>query len=135
MIKANSLGYSPQVHSSGTRQVNSDLGKNDFLQLLVAQIRYQDPLKPMEDKEFIAQLAQFSALEQMMNVGLAANMTYAMGVLGKEVLASDASGNPVVGKAVGMRLADGKPLITVDTPWGDKLEVELSKVTHVTAPE
>jgi len=45
-----------------------DLGKEEFLKLLVKQLEHQDPLQPMEDREFIAQLAQFSALEQMMNM-------------------------------------------------------------------
>jgi len=47
---------------------SQELGKNDFLKLLVAQLSTQDPLNPVEGQEFTAQLAQFSSLEQMSNV-------------------------------------------------------------------
>jgi len=47
---------------------NNDLDKDAFLKLLIVQFQYQDPLNPMDDKEFIAQLAQFSALEQSMAI-------------------------------------------------------------------
>lgn len=46
----------------------NDLDKNVFLRLLTTQLSNQDPLNPMEDKEFIAQMAQFSSLEQMQNL-------------------------------------------------------------------
>lgn len=51
--------------ASGSSQI---LGKDDFLELLVTKLQYQDPLEPMADEDFIAQLAQFSSLEQMNNI-------------------------------------------------------------------
>lgn len=55
--------------SSSTQVAKSKTMDQDaFLKLLVTQLSNQDPLKPMEDKEFIAQLAQFSSLEQMQNI-------------------------------------------------------------------
>jgi flagellar basal-body rod modification protein FlgD len=80
---------------------SQSLGKDDFLQLLVTKMQYQDPLEPMKDEDFIAQLAQFSSLEQMNNIAdgietsnqwdflqmQSLNNAMASGLIGKEVRA------------------------------------------------
>ena len=55
------------------------LGKDDFLRILLTQLTHQDPTSPLEDKEFVAQMAQFSTLEQMSN--MSAEMTKVFGVM------------------------------------------------------
>lgn len=60
--------YSTANVQKAARTPQKELGKEEFLQILVTQLRNQDPMQPLQDKEFIAQMAQFSSLEQMMNV-------------------------------------------------------------------
>lgn len=59
--------YVPPVTTT-TKAANGAMGKDDFLKLLFTQLKYQDPQNPVDDREFAAQLAQFSSLEQMTNL-------------------------------------------------------------------
>ncbi|HWI62231.1 MAG TPA: flagellar hook capping FlgD N-terminal domain-containing protein [Symbiobacteriaceae bacterium] len=116
---------------SQTREHKTTLGKDDFLKLLITQMRYQDPLKPMEDKEYIAQLAQFSSLEQMMNVGKATSMNYGMLTLGRKVTGTTEDGAAVTGVATSARIVDGTPMIKVKKADGSTVDIELAKITQV----
>ena len=88
-----STGMLPQ--SSSTAATTSNMGKQDFLKLLVAQLQHQDPLQPMNNTDFVAQLAQFSSLEQQItsneNLSLlqlgqtAMTNSQVAGLIGKEV--------------------------------------------------
>ena len=64
----------------------TDLDKDAFLQLLVAQMKYQDPLEPTDNTEYISQLATFSQLEEMQNMTAGMSLQRASGLVGQEVI-------------------------------------------------
>ena len=78
-----------------TKTSNSSLDKDAFLQLLVAQMRYQDPLEPTSNTEYISQLATFSELEEMQNLTSGMTLQRASGLVGQYVFmkVTDSSGN------------------------------------------
>ena len=88
------------LNSTGNEQVRrntgSELGKDAFLKILVSQLQNQDPLSPMEDRDFVAQMAQFSTLEQIQNLNMGNSFGQATALVGKSILAAinDASGMP-----------------------------------------
>lgn len=83
--------------SNKTRTTGSELGKTEFLQILAEQLANQDPLEPMSDTDFIAQMAQFSALEQMQELNATFSSAQAYSLIGKNVLANttDSSGKSI----------------------------------------
>ena len=118
----------------GAKRDPSALGKDDFLRLLITQLKYQDPISPVDDKEFIAQMAQFSSLEQMQNLNtnlsemmLAQQKLSALGqamqMIGKEVELFTKEGESLFGKVTGVHFRSGWPEIIVDGKLYDFTEV------------
>lgn len=104
------------------------LGQDAFLQLLLAQLQNQDPLKPMEDKDFIAQLAQFNSLSQLtqMNRTLetfinAQPLTQGSALIGKIVSGMSTTGQTVSGLVSGLTITGDK--VTLDV-GGSSLPLE-----------
>lgn len=103
--------------SSTTTSSNSILGKDDFLKLLVTQMQYQDPLSPTDDTQSIAQMAQFSSLEQMENMNTSTRISQAVNMIGDEVTWSDSDGNTHSGGVGSVTMKNGQPQVNVDEDW------------------
>jgi len=96
------------------------LGKDDFLKLLVGQLKNQDPLNPTSDTDFIGQMAQFSQLEQTSNMAAANEQMIAeqrgaraVALLGRTVTYPAAGGAPATGVVERVEWTEGKPSLTV----------------------
>lgn len=97
------------------------MGKDDFMKLLMEQLKNQDPMKPMEDKEFITQLAQFSSLEsidalteQMEALTGSQMLVQAATLIGKPATAKLTSGEIVTGTISQVKMIDGKPTAVIN---------------------
>ena len=119
-----------------TTATNDSLGKDAFLKLLIAELSNQDPLNPMEDREFISQMATFSSLEQMQNMNKTlttmsdANKFSAVQYIGKAVAFTSGVGEEATQKVAVVNHVwfDPKEGTILDTTEG---EVPLEKVEGV----
>src|SRR5712691_7218716 len=105
----------PSVAPAPSKQ----LGKDDFLKLLVAQLQHQDPGNPMDSSQFMGQLAQFSSLEQMTNVATsidkltaATSVAQSVGLIGHDLIFNRADGTFGRGVADGILMQNG--VVTID---------------------
>lgn len=112
------------------RKLGSELGKEDFLMLLVTQMQYQDPLEPTDNTEYVTQLAQFSELEAMQNLNETANNSTAYSLVGKEVLIQHENSTGDVVELQGtvqyVTIQNGEAYVTVDGeryPYSEVVQV------------
>ncbi len=127
------------------------LGKDDFLQLLIAKLENQDPMQPMADEDFIAQLAQFSTLEQMNNIAngisesnewdflqmQSINNTMAAGLIGNDIKATAGDYNGLLltddeSATIAFDLSDAAA--TVDFVITDEIGNQIRTVTVAGVP-
>lgn len=129
---------SATVAGTGTASQSSNIGIQDFLKILTAQLNNQDPLKPVDNQEFVAQIAQFATLEQSRqlndkidNMLLVQSSTQSIGLLGKTV-DIDVNGVLVSGRVTALSLDSGQPLLTVQPTTGQAQGgITLSQVVNI----
>jgi flagellar basal-body rod modification protein FlgD len=129
-MQAKSAGSAKVAETQAAAPAN-DINRDMFLRLLMEQIRNQDPLEPMGNEQMLAQLAQFSSLEQMNNLNASfeglhemvqflngnidqLNFLTAQGMIGRYVEGIDAAGAPVRGEVQSITLAGSIVILSVD---------------------
>ena len=158
-MKYNRAKYEAAQKGQATRK-NDSLGKDAFLQLLVTQLRHQDPLSPDDNTQYIAQLAQFSSLEQMTQMvkglgevaKLVSNIDSSVlvgslsNMIGKNIQwthatkTTDKEGNPktssetFVGSVRGIKIIKGKTVVVAQDAKGKLHEVDISEIEAVADP-
>ena len=127
------------VDSVGSTSLQSgSIGLQDFLKILLTQLTYQDPLKPMDNQEFMAQIAQFTSLEQTQQINtkldtLLSNQSslQSVGLIGKTAEVKTQSGT-AVGTVSSLSLASGSPQLTITTTSGTTLSgISLSQINTI----
>ena len=105
------------------------MGKSEFLKLITAQLKYQDPLAPADNSEFLSQAAQFNILEQIMNLNNRFDSVYAQGLAGKEIYWENDNFEVFMGTVEGIEIFGGTPWLAV----GGEL-VSISQVISIITP-
>jgi flagellar basal-body rod modification protein FlgD len=117
---------------------SSNIGIEDFLKILSAQLNNQDPLKPVDNTEFIAQIAQFASLEQSRELNgkidsllSSQASTQSVGLLGKTIDATF-GGQLLTGRVTALSLTSGQPTLTVTTSSGAFQDgIGLSQIVNI----
>lgn len=140
--------YSPYTQNKDTNETRSNyatqsLLKDDFLKLLIVQLKNQDPLSPVEDSQFLAQLAQFSTLEQMNNIANSieelnfnmswlnsqALLTQGAAMIGKEAVGVNSDGEEISGLISSVRWNG----FTLEVLLGDTI-LKLENIKEIRQP-
>jgi flagellar basal-body rod modification protein FlgD len=129
---AATLGGMP---TSTTSNATASLGENDFLELMMEQLKHQDPLNPADPTQYMSELASFSTLEQEMQISSASNTSAAdesanaaLNLVGKSVSYTDSSGQTQTGTVSAVDFTSNGPTLTIGSTSG----ITLSSITSAT---
>ena len=125
--------------TSATTTTQQAMGMQEFLKVLMTQLVYQDPLKPMDNQEFMAQMAQFTSLEQTQQMNdklttLVANQAalQSIGLIGRTVDVNTNSDTTVTGVVSALSLSGDTPSMTITVTDGSTLtNISVSRITGV----
>ncbi|MDQ1913312.1 flagellar hook capping FlgD N-terminal domain-containing protein [Paenibacillus sp. GD4] len=126
------------VQRAGSGDKNK-LGKDEFLKILITQLKNQDPMQPLQDKEFIAQMAQFTSVEQLTNMAnelkfMRQSLGFASSLIGKNVTWSlkNDKGQEVAssGLVEAIKVRNGEQLAVINGQ-----EISLDRISKITNPE
>jgi flagellar basal-body rod modification protein FlgD len=124
MSTVSNVGAGTSTDTTGTSTIpvtaQKTLGQDDFLKLLAQQFQSQDPMKPMDDTSFIAQMAQFTSLQQssamakdMNDMKAEQQRATANSYLGHRVTVDAGGGNTISGDVAGVEITDGTPRLVI----------------------
>jgi flagellar basal-body rod modification protein FlgD len=129
-----STGSPSPLTQAATSGKNAELGKDQFLKLFVTQLQHQDPMNPMQDQDFMGQMASFSTLEQVTNLAtaneaIASNLqlSQSVGLIGRTVTWTDEAKTTHTGVVEKVSQQDGKPVLTISGTEG----VDPTKITQI----
>jgi len=129
--------YQGDPGDQNSRVANKVMGQDDFLQLLVTQMRNQDPMAPMQDTEFIAQMAQFTSLEQsrkmsedMAEMRSQTSFQQGVGLLNQQVTVKVGEEAPLTGIVTELKMVEGEPQLLINSEF-----YALQDVIHVKAKD
>jgi len=123
-MPVSAIGATPSTTGNAANLQASGIGQEDFLRILLTQLQFQDPLKPLDNQQFIAQLAQFTTLEQtrQLNDGIDTllsiqSATQSIGLVGRNVEIVTSSGTSV-GTVTTITINQGEPELTIQLANG-----------------
>jgi flagellar basal-body rod modification protein FlgD len=125
-VTSNVAATQPQASSTAASSSNNGLSETQFLQLLTEQLENQDPLQPEDDTTFLAQMAQFTNLQETDTLNQQVERLTAAGYIGTTVTVNPGNSSPVTGQVTGIDTSGTDPALVINNS-----EYPLSELTYV----